>query len=55
MLRDEVVRQSPWFSALLDGVKVISLARVVGVAFGLTRVSLIDPLPVVSAALALIV
>jgi chromate transporter len=49
------LRQSPWFSALLDGVNVISLALVVGVAVGLARVSLIDPLTVAIAALTLIV
>jgi chromate transporter len=49
------LRQSPWFSALLDGVNVVSLALVVGVAVGLARVSLIDPLTVAIAALTLIV
>ncbi len=49
------LRRSPWFSALLDGVNVVSLALVVGVAFGLARVSLIDPLTMAMAVLSLVV
>jgi chromate transporter len=49
------LRKSPWFGALLDGVNVVSLALVVGVAIGLARVSLIDPLTVAIATLTLIV
>lgn len=49
------LRQSPWFSALLDGVNVVSLALVVGVTVGLARVSLIDPLTMAIAVLSLVV
>jgi chromate transporter len=49
------LRRSPWLGALLDGVNVISLALVVGVAFGLARVSLIDPLTMALAVLCLVV
>ncbi len=49
------LRQSPWFGALLDGVNVVSLALIVGVTFGLARVSLIDLLTIGIAALTLIV
>lgn len=49
------LRQSPWLSALLDGVNVVSLALVVGVAFDLARVSLLDPLTVALAFLSLVV
>jgi len=47
------LRQSPWFSALLDGVNVVSLALISGVTVGLARVSLIDPLTIALAVLAL--
>ncbi len=49
------LRRSPWLGALLDGVNVVSLALVVGVAFGLARVSLIDPLTIALAVLCLVV
>jgi chromate transporter len=49
------LRQSPWFGALLDGVNIVSLALIVGVTAGLARVSLIDPLTIALAVLALIV
>jgi chromate transporter len=48
------LRQSPWFSGLLDGVNVVSLALISGVTVGLARVSLIDPLTIALAVLALI-
>ncbi len=47
------LRQSPWLGALLDGVNAVSLALVVGVTVGLTRESLIDPLTIALAVLAL--
>ncbi|CAG0929977.1 putative chromate transport protein [Thermoflexales bacterium] len=49
------LRQSPWLSALLDGVNVVSLALVVGVAFDLARVSLLDPLTIALGFLSLVV
>ncbi len=49
------LRQSPWFGALLDGVNVVSLALVIGVTVGLARVSLIDPLTIALAVLALLI
>jgi chromate transporter len=49
------LRQSPWFSGLLDGVNVVSLALIIGVTIGLGRVSLIDPLTIAIATLTLIV
>ncbi len=49
------LRQSPWFSALLDGVNVVSLALVVGVTVGLGRVSLIDPLTLAIGTLSLVI
>jgi chromate transporter len=49
------LRQSPWFSGLLDGVNVVSLALIGGVTVGLARVSVIDPLTVAIAALTLVI
>jgi chromate transporter len=49
------LRQSPWFGALLDGVNVVSLALIVGVTVGLGRASLIDPLTLAIAVLALVI
>jgi chromate transporter len=49
------LRKSPWFGALLDGVNVVSLALVVGVTVGLGRASLIDPLTIAIAVLALVI
>jgi chromate transporter len=49
------LRKSPWLGALLDGVNVVSLALVVGVTVGLGRASLIDPLTIAIAALALVI
>jgi chromate transporter len=49
------LRKSPWFSALLDGVNVVSLALVVGVTVGLGRASLIDPLTIALAVLSLVI
>jgi chromate transporter len=48
------LRQSPWFSALLDGVNVVSLALIVGVTVGLGRASFIDPLTIAIGVLALV-
>jgi chromate transporter len=49
------LRRSPWFGALLDGVNVVSLALIVGVTVGLGRASLIDPLTIAIAVLALVI
>jgi chromate transporter len=49
------LRKSPWFGALLDGVNVVSLALIVGVTVGLGRASLIDPLTIAIAVLALVI
>ncbi len=49
------LRRSPWFGALLDGVNVVSLALILGVTVGLGRASLIDPLTIAIAILALLI